>query len=257
MIKILFSNLGYATGIDGSLHHHVTKVFRHAFQNQAKQRFVLAQFQQIIQREAPDICCMVEMDQGSFHSNRFNQIEALTDELYPIYDIADKYGPASRVAKIAFHVGKSNGFIARRLYFFEKLYFTHGTKRLIYKIILGPRLTLFFTHFSLNEKVRALQFSEIRRLIERVEGDIILLGDFNIMGGVRELAPLLEGDFLRLLNIPTEPTFRFHRRHHMLDLCLCSPSLVRVLQLRVIPQSFSDHCALVISYDGPVEDTFD
>lgn len=250
-MKILFSNIGYATGINGSFHHHVSKVLRHAHQTVDMQRSVLDQFARIVEREAPDLCCMVELDQGSIHSGHYNQIEALTSAPYPCFDIADKYGPDSPIAKLPFHMGKSNGFIARRPYTFERLYFAHGTKRLIYKLALKPGLTLFFAHFSLKAKVRTLQFGEMRGLAEAAGGEVIVLGDFNTLTGLAELAPLTAGNGLRLLNRPGEPTFRFLGWQHTLDLCLCSPSLEPSLQLHLIPQPFSDHCALLISDRNP------
>ncbi|OYU78301.1 MAG: hypothetical protein CFE32_02185 [Alphaproteobacteria bacterium PA3] len=245
-MKILFSNLGYATGIDGTLRHHARNVFRHAFQTMAMQRRVLQQFRAIIEQHDPDICCLIELDRGSAHSSFFNQMEALCSATYPAFDVADKYGPKSRLSKMPFHHGKSNGFLAKSPHRFAHLYFENGTKRLIYQITLAPDLTLFFAHFSLAHKVRAKQFLEIRALAQRTPGRVIILGDFNTLTGLEELEPLLAGDSLRLINHPAVPTFRFHRWQHTLDLCLCSPSLVPEIKLRVIKQSFSDHDALLL-----------
>lgn len=247
-MKILFSNLGYATGIDGSLDHHARKAFRHAFQTSAMQRHVLLQFRAIIEHNDPDLCCLIEVDRGSAHSNAFNQIEALRSSSYPVFDIADKYGPGSRLSKMPFHHGKSNGFLAKTPIEFAHLYFESGSKRLIYKIQLAPELTLFFAHFSLSKKVRAKQFLEISKLVESTTGQVILLGDFNIFTGLGELEPLLAGNDLQLMNPIGVPTFRFHRWQHMLDLCLCSPFLVPKLKLSVLQQSFSDHDALLVEF---------
>jgi hypothetical protein len=52
-MKILFSNLGYATGISGSLYHHVTRAYRHVYKSAAQQQAVMAQFRQIIDRRGP------------------------------------------------------------------------------------------------------------------------------------------------------------------------------------------------------------
>ena len=245
-MKILFSNLGYATGIDGSLGHHARKIFRHAFQTMAMQQRVLSQFKAIIEQYDPDICCLIELDRGSAHSSFYNQIEALCSPTYPVFDIADKYGPESRLSKMPFHHGKSNGFLAKSPHAFAHLYFENGTKRLIYQITLARDLTLFFAHFSLDRKVRAKQFLEMRAMAERTAGRVIILGDFNTLTGLVELAPLMAGDGLHLLNRPTVPTFRFHRWQHTLDLCLCSPSLASEIKLTIIDQNFSDHDALLL-----------
>jgi endonuclease/exonuclease/phosphatase family metal-dependent hydrolase len=245
-MRILFSNLGYATGINGTLRQHAGKALRHAFQTKAMQHRILAKFSAIMAQENPDLCCLVELDQGSIHTAYFNQITALACANYPIFDIADKYGPGSRASQLLFHRGKSNGFLAKSPQRFERLYFEHGTKRLIYKIILTSTLTLFFAHFSLKRQVRARQFLEMRRLAQDSGGDVLIFGDFNTLNGLSELGPLLDGDFLHLLNPPDKPTFRFHRWQHTLDLCLCSPGLLSSCSLTVIDQPFSDHAALLL-----------
>jgi endonuclease/exonuclease/phosphatase family metal-dependent hydrolase len=252
-MRILFSNLGYATGINGTLRQHAGKAFRHAFQTKAMQHRTLAKFRAIMMHEDPDLCCLVELDQGSIHSAYFNQITALVCPQYPVFDIADKYGPNSRTSQLLFHRGKSNGFLAKSPQSFERLYFEQGTKRLIYKIALSTSLTLFFAHFSLKRQIRAGQFLEMRRLAEETCGDVLMFGDFNTLTGLGELAPLLDRNFLHLLNPSDKPTFRFHRWQHTLDLCLCSPSLLSACSLAVIDQSFSDHAALLLDIMEPAE----
>lgn len=247
-MKILFSNLGYAKGIDGSLRHNVLHAGRHIYSSPAVQRQVLGQFRRIIDTESPDICCLVEIDRGSFHSAYLNQIQVLLGDDYPFSDIADKYGEQSRFSSLPFHQGKSNGFIARGEFPFERHYFRHGTKRLIYQVALPEGITLFFAHFSLQRQVRARQFQEMHRLIMEKEGRVIILADFNILHGFQELTPLLDNTDLRLLNRQDEPTFTFHRRRLVLDLCLCSAELAERMTLRVIPQPFSDHAALLVEW---------
>jgi endonuclease/exonuclease/phosphatase family metal-dependent hydrolase len=249
-MRILFSNLGYATGINGTLRQHAGKILRHAFQTKAMQHKILAQFNNIIEGTNPDLCCLVELDQGSIHSGYFNQMNALISTQYPVYDIANKYGPHSHLSSLLFHRGKSNGFLAKTPQSFERLYFEHGAKRLIYKIQLRPNLTLFFAHFSLTRKIRAKQFVEMKRLVEATKGDVLVFGDFNTLTGLGELKPLVEGNFLTLLNSRDSPTFRFHRWQHILDLCLVSPALAPICRLEVIAQPFSDHEALLLEI-GP------
>lgn len=246
-MKILFSNLGYATGISGSLFHHVTRAYRHVYKTPAQQQQVLSQFRQIIDREAPDLCCMIELEQGAAHTGWFNQINALMCGDYRFHDVADKYGPNTRTSKLPFHAGKSNGFMARSEFAYDRLYFRNGTKRLIYKVEIQPGLTVLFTHFSLKAEVRQMQFAEIRELIDTLDGEVVILADFNTLNGLQELKPLLEDGRLRLLNTEDQPTFTFHRWRHTLDLCLYTTPLAGSLDMKIIPQPFSDHHALLIS----------
>lgn len=244
--RILFSNIGYAKGIDGSLRHHVERFGRHFYCTLPVQEQVLGQIKGVIDVEKPDLCCFVEIDQGSLHSARFNQIEALMDSEYRYHDIAGKYGQRSWLSRMPLHEGKSNAFLARHDTAFERLYFAHGTKRLVYRLAVPGDISVFFAHFSLKKKVRAMQFQEMRRLIEDTPGEAIVLADFNVMTGFSELFPLLKGSGLALLNREDEHTFTFHKFNLALDLCICSESLLEKTGLKIIPQPFSDHAALLL-----------
>lgn len=244
--KILFSNIGYGRGIDGSLLAHLRRFHHHFYMPVDVQKQVLAQLKDIISSEEPDIACFVEIDRGSLYSARFNQLEMILDDVYAFHNIADKYGEDSYWSRMPLHEGKSNAFVSKSELPFEKLFFESGTKRLIYKILLPDGVTLFFAHFSLSRATRLRQMQEMRSHIKKVEGPVMILADFNIMGGFAELAPLMEGLDLKILNDESEPTFFFHRRRKVLDLCLCSLSIADNSRLKIIPQPFSDHAALLI-----------
>lgn len=245
-MKILMSNLGYLRGIDGRLLSHFRYAYRHVYSPVAAQKKILQQLISIIKHEDPDICCFVEIDKGSISSANFNQLSHLIDDNYAFYDIENKYNPASGLRLLSFLRGKSNAFVAKRAFAFEKIYFEHGIKRLIYKIHLSEDLTLFFAHFSLKKKIRTLQLEQMGRLLKEMPGNNLFMGDFNILCGVQELAPLLDvGEFV-LLNDLEVPTFKFHRSSKMLDLCICPVSLACRLSLRIIQQPFSDHEALLL-----------
>ena len=244
--KILMSNLGYARGIDGSLIHHLRYAHRHVYCAPAVQQKVLEQVSSLIEMTDPDICCFVEIDQGSANSAHFNQFEALLNEKYPFFDVENKYGSSSMLRYMGLTKGKSNAFLAKHELPYEKVFFDKGFKRLIYKISLAHDITLFFAHFSLNKKVRSLQLEQVKILLETTPGEVIFLGDFNILEGLQEIAPLLENKDMVLLNSHTSPTFTFHKRQLILDLCICSKGIAPHAHLDVIPQPFSDHAALLL-----------
>lgn len=247
MTSIFMGNLGYLRGINGLLAEHIRYAYRHIYCPRNIQEICLQQVIHIIEREAPDICCFVEIDRGSGSKDSFNQLEALASELYPFFDIENKYGPVSRLRALPFSRGKSNGFLAKQPYHFEKIFFTHGTKRLIYKIDVAPDITLFFAHFSLKKSVRSAQLLQVRELLRETPGEIILLGDFNIHSGFGELAPLMHENNLVLLNREDESTFRFHNMQLPLDLCICTQAIAARAQLKIIPQPYSDHEALLLT----------
>lgn len=249
-MKIFFSNIGYARGIDGSLRQHVSRFGRHFYCALPVQEQVLRQVKDIIAAEDPDICCFVEIDTGSFFTAYMNQIEALIDETYPFYDISTKYGETGLPRYLPLHGGKSNAFMAKQPCPFERVYFTHGTKKLIYRVELAGGVTLLFAHFSLRYATRQLQLAQLRALTQSIDNDVIVMADFNILRGFSELDYLLGDDDLCLLNRPDEHTFMFHRRRMVLDLCVCSKRLAPRVTLRIIPQPFSDHDALLATIDG-------
>jgi len=244
--RILFSNIGYAKGIDGSLRHHVGMFNRHFYCALPVQEQVLAQIKATIDTEKPDLCCFVEIDGGSLHTARFNQIDALMDTEYRFHDIAGKYGHESWLSRMPFHEGKSNAFLARSEIPFDRLYFSHGTKRLIYRLALPGDVWVYFAHFSLQKKTRVKQLAEMRRLVDQTPGKVIILADFNVMDGFGELDQLLKDSALRLLNKEDAHTFTFHKLSLALDLCICSDGLAKKTGLKIIPQPFSDHAALLV-----------
>lgn len=245
-LKILLSNLGYARGIDGRISHHARYWHRHLYCPAAVQKHTLHQLNALIAQEDPDVCCFVEIDRGSFTSAGFNQITALYSANYPQIHLENKYGPDSPLRSFFLTRGKSNGFMSRPQRPFETLYFDQGIKRLIQKITLAPELSLFFTHLSLNRATRREQLIEMAEILRNTPGESVLMGDFNVLLGFKELHPLLEQTGLVLLNEAHIPTFRFHRRSLVLDLCLCTAQVAQRSQLKIVPQPYSDHAALIL-----------
>jgi hypothetical protein len=244
-LKILFLNLGYARGIGGRLSEHIRFAHRHFYCPATVQTQVLQKFNALIATERPDLCCIVEIDKGAPGAMR-NQIDALISEECPFSDIENKYSRKSFLRSFPLTAGNSNGFIARAAYPFEKLFFSCGTKRLVYKIRLGENLTLFFAHFALKRSVRVRQLLEAREWMRQEKGEVIFLGDFNILEGLGEITPLLDGGRFRLLNRTDSPTFFFHTQKHILDLCICSQAISRQASLKILPQPYTDHAALIL-----------
>ena len=107
--KILFSNIGYARDIDGSLNHHVWRVGRHFYCAVPVQESVLRQLKAIIAAARPDVCCFVEIDEGTGYPYGLNQIEALKDEEYPFHDAAGNTAPETGWARCGCTRGKATG----------------------------------------------------------------------------------------------------------------------------------------------------
>jgi endonuclease/exonuclease/phosphatase family metal-dependent hydrolase len=247
--KVLMSNLGHLRGISGSLTHHVLFAHRHFYCSAAVQENVWRQLTEIIGREHPDLCCFVEIEQAALHEANFCLLEDIAGESYPFFDVENKYTHTSRLRRFPLTRGKSNAFLSKRNLPYQKLYFSQGAKRLVYKIELSPEVTLYFAHFSLNRQTRARQLQEAEQMIRQTSGEVIFLGDFNILSGFSELAPLLQDGDLILLNREEQPTFIFHYFRKVLDICICTKGIASKSQLQIIPQPFSDHAALLLEID--------
>lgn len=248
--KVLFSNIGYAKGIDGTLAQHLRYMNRHIHCPIPVQQQVMMQIKSIISESSPDVCCFVEIEHDENSPHKFSQLRALVGEEYPHYDVADKYGINSWLSRMPWHRGRCNAFVSRQELPFQRHYFTFGSKRLIYEVAHPDKnLAVYFAHFSLQRQVRSEQFREMRRLLARQEKPSIIMADFNIMGGFAELHPLLHENNLTVLNREDEPTFMFHTWQKTLDLCICSRELAERAQLKIIPQPYSDHAALLLQID--------
>ncbi len=249
MYRVFFSNIGYARGIDGTLLQHVKGFHRNFYTSRYHQEKVLSQVRDVIDCCHPDLCCFVEVDQGSWSSAYLNHLDHITDDDYPYMDAADKYGNASYLNYVPFHKGKSNGFLSKHDIDFRHLYLPYGSKRLIYKLHLPNDIALYFLHFSLNRRTRAKQFSYMNCLIKQEKRPTIVMADFNIFAGFKELETLTRGTDLEIMNDEDHHTFLFYNRELALDLCLCSRGLAQKADLDIIDQPFSDHQALLLTLD--------
>ncbi len=243
------SNLGYLRGISGSLTQHILFAHRHFYCSANVQEKVWRQLIEVIGREQPDLCCFIEIEQAAFHKTNFDSLEDAAGQSYPFFDIENKYLPTSQLRSFPLTKGKSNAFMAKYDFLYEKLHFANGTKRLVYKIQLAPEITLFFAHFSLNKKTRERQLIEVRHMIADTPGEVIFMGDFNILNGFKELAPLLQNNDLILLNQEEQHTFTFHTLRKVLDICICTKNIAKHCNLQIIPQPYSDHAALLLEID--------
>jgi endonuclease/exonuclease/phosphatase family metal-dependent hydrolase len=249
-VKILMSNIAYGRGLSGSFSDQVLRAYRHVYCRRQVQQGVVEAVRELVNAEKPDVCGFVEIDRGRAAGRAFSQLHAILDERYPHWDIANKYFRGAKSHLVPFLGRNCNAFCARRALPFERVYLASGIKRLVYKISLSARLTLFFTHFSLRRKIRAQQFQDLRAVLDATPGEHVVMGDFNIFGGLAEIGPFMKGSDLVLLNDLEETTHRFHRLHRVLDLCFCSKRLRPKASVRVVEQGYSDHAALVLRLEG-------
>ncbi len=235
-MKILLYNAAYATGLDGSIRDYFLKFYRYIYTPRDIIRKVRQAIYHLLERESPDVCCFVEV-----HSRTHMLPEAHS---YTFGDIENKYGRFSWLRAVPMFRDNCNGFMSKHPLPFRKHEFTHGTKKLIYEILLKEDLSLFLVHFSLNGAVRKLQCQELEQLLKSRKR-VILCGDFNIFRGAGELQKLAKDCNLHIVNSIDQATFPAFHPKNSLDLFLCSHSLKHA-EVKVLHAHASDHLPVLL-----------
>lgn len=249
-VRVLLSNVAYGRGLTGSLVDQVLRAYRHLYTRPSVRAGVVEDVRRLVDATRPDVAGFIEVDRRLARGPSLDRLLSVLAPTHPHHDVANKYfeGPGSH--RIPFLGRNCNAFCSTRPLEFERVYLPSGIKRLVHKITLAPRLTLFFAHLSLRRTVRLAQIADLRALLEATPGEHVLMGDFNVFSGLDEIAPLLADEHLVLLNDVERTTHRFHRTHRVLDLALASPGLVDRSTLEVHHQPYSDHDALLLHLDG-------
>lgn len=236
-LRILFYNVGYATGIRGSLWEYFVRFYRYLWTPRKIAQRVRHAIYHLLQTVRPDVCCMVEVHRkrGFLSSPRF----------YHWGDTDVKYGLSSILRYLPFFWNNCNGFLSRHSYTYSKRYFRSGTKKLIYDIQIAPEISLLFAHFSLEQSVRAFQCREIAEVILEKK-QVILCGDFNIFQGAGELHSLAHQCDLEIINAHGSPTFPAVCPTKTLDLFLCSRSLHTISATVLASVQASDHLPILL-----------
>lgn len=245
-VKVLYGNVGYATGIDGTYGGFFRYANRFFYNSPENQKVVLDQFRALVEDESPDIVCTVEIERGSITTGHVDQYDFIAPDEYRYGDAQNKYGKRSMRGKHPFYSGRGNGFRSKKKHRFERIYLNNGAKRLAYRIEVSQKITLFMVHFSLWGPTRFKQIRELSELISKEQAlgkEVALCGDFNTFEGNRQIEWLCVERGLRVLNQAHHKTFPSARPSVMIDVFLASPGLAG--SLRVLPVTVSDHRPLV------------
>jgi len=214
--KILLLNFGYARGWDGSLKSFFKTLHRLPFQFFFQRKKELKKLEKIIKEENPDLILLAEVENKKC-------MEFLSKLGYPFWDMDIKYGPESLYRKIPAWHNNSNAFLSKEEIDFKKIFFSQGAKKLIYDIVLPNKEThLFFAHFSLVDKTRKNQLKEISEIMSQHKNSI-LVGDFNIKFGIKELDEIKNNLNLKISS--EKPTYPAYKPTKTFDLLLAPKDL--------------------------------
>ncbi|MBB3999192.1 endonuclease/exonuclease/phosphatase family protein [Aureimonas pseudogalii] len=249
MLRIVYANLGYSREIDGSIGHHVRRGHRHVFTSKRVQLRSLAAVRERLRALRPDLSCFVEIDRGSLTNGFFDQLPALQEDHHTTVRIDNKYGADKRFGRLSVSVGKSNAFLATRPLDCTARYLSAGKKRLVYDIEMSG-VRVLVAHLSLRYRIRCIQIAELATWVGERETPTVVVGDFNLFRGARELEPLLRDGRLVHANAQAGPTFRLGPYRATLDTCLLSPILRERAEVEIIDQPFSDHQMIKVDLLG-------
>lgn len=236
--KILLLNLGYETGLSGSMREYITQSWHYLHTPNQVLQSIHKGFQMLIERTQPDVCCLLEVH----HDPAIMR----TLQAYHCKHIDPKYGRRSILRRLPLFRDNCNAvFTVDRLPCRERE-LVHGTKKLLYDVTIAPECSLFVGHFSLNAAVRKQQFDEIAELVEE-RTSAIVCGDFNDYGGIGELKPLLRTTGMKIVRPTTLNTFPACHPRRALDLFLCTPNITHVSAEVLTDVHLSDHLPVMLT----------
>jgi len=173
----------------------------------------------------PDIIGLIEVDSGSFRSEKSNQAEAIARKMKHCYIYQSKYSTTSMTQKIPVLNKQGNAILTSREIKSRKFhYFSKGVKRLVMELEL-EEFTIFLVHLSLKFRHRHYQLQELHSMVKDVKEPFIVAGDFNALWGDRELRLFLAATGLKNANGQGKPSHPSRAPRRQLDYIFCSPEI--------------------------------
>ncbi|MBV5307273.1 MAG: endonuclease/exonuclease/phosphatase family protein [Desulfobulbaceae bacterium] len=241
-MRFLLYNIRYATG--QGVRYHLPLPFSGFFRHTAN---TLNQIVDFIDSVQPDIVALIEVDSGSYRSDRCCQADIIAKKLHQFHIVETKYANNSLARRVPVLNKQSNALLTR-----EKItshhfhYFNEGFKRLVIEVELAD-IVVFIVHLSLKYRHRQQQLEHLHRLVKNSTKPMIVAGDFNTFGGDRELELFKAATGLEDANPLHFPSHPSHAPHRQLDFIFHSPELEAV-DFRIPDIRLSDHAPLICDF---------
>jgi endonuclease/exonuclease/phosphatase family metal-dependent hydrolase len=250
-MRFLLYNIRYGAGI--GRHFHLPVPYSGYLKRTNGNLSRIAGF---IRSVNPDIIGLIEVDSGSFRSEKSNQAEAIAREMKHYYIYESKYATTSVAQRIPVLNKQGNAILTRQEIKSTKFhYLREGIKRLVMELELGE-FTVFLVHLSLKFRHRHYQLQELHSMIKDVQKPVIVAGDFNSLWGDRELELFLAATGLKNANGEGKPSHPSRSPRRQIDYIFCSPE-IKATGFHVPPIRLSDHMPLICDFeigtsiDGP------
>ncbi len=242
-MRFLLYNIRYGAGIGRRLHFPVP------FAGYLKRtNGNLKEIIDFIKSMNPDITGLIEVDSGSFRSEKYNQAKAIAQEMRHYHVYQSKYSSDSVVQRIPVLNKQGNAFLTNQEIKAQKFhYLNKGIKRLVIELEL-KEFTIFLVHLSLKFRHRQKQLRDLYSIIKEVKKPVIVAGDFNAFKGDQELQLFLTEAGLKSANGEGEPSHPSRSPRRQLDFILHSPE-IRATGFQVPKVRFSDHAPLICDFE--------
>ena len=233
-MKILLYNMGYGTGINGSLKHYLLKGWRYLW----FPKWVIQKIIELLKAQRADIVCLLEAATGSFRSRFRSQIFQMARALgFPFYSSLCKYGKQSICSRLPVFRKHHTGIMGGVPGAITNHYLKTGMKRLVKEVVVEGK-SVFIVHLSrLRACSRQKQLRELTLLLKNCPRPYLVCGDFNIRG-FSEIESFLAQNQLRF--IQNGPSFPSAKPQKCLDLFLASRG-IEVKKAGVVRSELSDH----------------
>ncbi len=247
-MRFLLYNIRYAAGIGRRFHLPVpySGYIKNTSQN-------LKHIVDFIRSIDPDIIGLIEVDSGSFRSEKNNQAESIAWELQLKHIYQSKYAVTSMTRRVPLLNKQGNAILTRLPIVSQKFhYFREGVKRLVIEAELED-VTVFLVHLSLKFRHRQHQLQDLYNMIRKTDKPKIVAGDFNVFWGDRELQLFLAATGLVSANGEGRPSHPSRAPRRQLDYIFHSPEL-QTVSFEVPRIQLSDHAPLVWDFDFSEKD---
>jgi endonuclease/exonuclease/phosphatase family metal-dependent hydrolase len=243
-MKILFYNIAYGAGLNGSLKQYFFNLLRFFWLPINK----AAEIVKFLKEQDADVICLAEVDGGSLRNRLMSQPKRWAKKMgFDFYYTKCKYHPKSVYYHIPIFRKRNDAVISRKngRIFYHYLY--SGMKKLVQEFVVD-NISIFTVHLNaLSSQIRKMQLIELGDLLKICPRPFVLCGDFNIFKGLEELDSFIQSNDLRLTKTP--PTFPSINPKKHFDLFLTSPG-VKIKDAGVINVQYSDHLPVWIKIEN-------
>lgn len=243
IMRFLLYNIRYATG--HGMGYHLPLPFSGFFRQTTK---TLNQIVEFIESVKPDIIALIEVDSGSYRSERCCQADVIARKLQQFHIVKTKYANNSLARRVPVLNKQCNALLTNeKITAHQFHYFDEGFKRLVIEVELAE-IAVFIVHLSLKYRHRQQQLEHLHRLVKQSGKPVIVAGDFNTFRGSRELELFKAATGLEDANLMCYPSHPSHAPHRQLDFILHSPEL-EAENFQIPDIRLSDHAPLICDFN--------